>query len=175
MINSSLLKQNNWSGTLLLTVNSLKIVIKCFSYITVIFSVQLSCVQLFVTPWTAACRSSLSNSNSQSLPNSCPLSWWCYPIISSQLTDLNQWYDLVVFLHRRWDGWMPAQTQWTWVWASSGRWWRTGKPGMLQSTGSQRVRHDWEIELNWTEMGLSRETLHAQVTKSWTWLSNWTT
>ena len=30
-----------------------------------------------------------------------------------------------------------------WVWASSGRWWRRGRPGVLQSTGSQRVRHDW--------------------------------
>ena len=37
-------------------------------------------------------------------------------------------------------------TQWTWIWANSGRWWRTGKPGMLQSTGSQRVRHDWATE-----------------------------
>ena len=37
-------------------------------------------------------------------------------------------------------------TQWTWVWASSGRRWRTGKPGMLQSTESQRVRHDWATE-----------------------------
>ena len=27
-------------------------------------------------------------------------------------------------------------TQWTWVWASLGRWW-TGKPGVLQSIGSQ--------------------------------------
>ena len=34
--------------------------------------------------------------------------------------------------------------------ASSGRWWRTGKPGVLQSMGSQRVRHDWATELNWT-------------------------
>ena len=42
-----------------------------------------------------------------------------------------------------WDGWMASPTQWTWVWASSRRWWRTGKPGVLQSTGSQRVRHDW--------------------------------
>ena len=31
-------------------------------------------------------------------------------------------------------GWL---TQWTWIWASSGRWWRTGKPGMLQSMGLQ--------------------------------------
>ena len=34
---------------------------------------------------------------------------------------------------------MASSTQWTWVWASSRRWWWTGKPGMLQSTGSQRV------------------------------------
>ena len=52
---------------------------------------------------------------------------------------------------RGWDGWMASLTQWTWVWASSGSWWWTGKPGMLQSIGSQRVRHDWEAELNWTE------------------------
>ena len=38
---------------------------------------------------------------------------------------------------RVWDGWMASLTQWTWVWANSGRWWRTRKPGMLQSTGSQ--------------------------------------
>ena len=44
---------------------------------------------------------------------------------------------------RGWDGWMASLIQWTWVWASSGRWWWTGKPGMLQSMGSQRVRHDW--------------------------------
>ena len=42
--------------------------------------------------------------------------------------------------------WMALLTQWTWVWASSGRWWRTGKPGLLQSIGSQRVRHSWATE-----------------------------
>ena len=42
-------------------------------------------------------------------------------------------------------------TQWTWVWVNSGSWWWTGSPGVLQSLGSQRVRHDWVIELNWTE------------------------
>ena len=31
----------------------------------------------------------------------------------------------------------------TWVRASSGRWWRTEKPGVLQSMGWQRVAHDW--------------------------------
>ena len=50
---------------------------------------------------------------------------------------------------QRWDGWMASLTQRTWVWASSGRWWRTGKPGVLQSMGSQRVGHDWVTELNW--------------------------
>ena len=33
------------------------------------------------------------------------------------------------------------KSQWTWVWASSGRWQRTGKPGVLKSMGSQRVGH----------------------------------
>ena len=47
---------------------------------------------------------------------------------------------------RRWDGWMTSLTQWTWVWASSGRWWRTGRPGVLQSVGSWRVGHAWVTE-----------------------------
>ena len=41
--------------------------------------------------------------------------------------------------NRGWDGWVASLTQWTWVWASSGRWWWTGRPGVLQSMGSQRV------------------------------------
>ena len=43
--------------------------------------------------------------------------------------------------HRGLDVWKPSPTQWTWAWANSGRE-RTGKPGVLQSLGSQRVRHD---------------------------------
>ena len=38
----------------------------------------------------------------------------------------------------------------TGLWANSGSWWWTGKPGVLQSVGSQRVGHDWATELNWT-------------------------
>ena len=53
---------------------------------------------------------------------------------------------------RRWDGWMASLTQWTWVWASSRSWWWTGRPGVLQSMGSQRVGPDWATELNWTEL-----------------------
>ena len=51
--------------------------------------------------------------------------------------------------NRGWDSWMTSPTQWTWISANSGCWWWPGKPGVLQSTGSQRVRHDWATELNW--------------------------
>ena len=44
------------------------------------------------------------------------------------------------------DGWMASLTQWTCIWVSSRSWWRTGKPGVLQSMGSQRVGHDWATE-----------------------------
>ena len=51
--------------------------------------------------------------------------------------------------NRGWDGWMVSLTWWTWVWANSGSWWLTGRPGVLQSMGSQRVGHDWVTELSW--------------------------
>ena len=51
---------------------------------------------------------------------------------------------------RGWDGRMASPTQWTWVWISPRSWWGTGRPGGLQFMGSQRVRHDWATELNWT-------------------------
>ena len=55
--------------------------------------------------------------------------------------------------NRGWDGWMAPPTQWTWVWISSGSLWWTGKPGLLQSMGWQRVGHDWTTELtNWTNI-----------------------
>ena len=47
---------------------------------------------------------------------------------------------------RGWDGWVASPSWWRWVWVGSGNWWWTGKPGVLQSMGSQRVRHHW---LNW--------------------------
>ena len=56
---------------------------------------------------------------------------------------------------RGWDGWMTSLTQWTWGRASSKSGWWIGKPGLLQSMGSQRVRHDW-AELNyWTNLSFS--------------------
>ena len=60
------------------------------------------------------------------------------------------------------DGWMASLTWWTWVWVNSRSWWWTGKIGMLQSTGSQRVRHDWATELT-NELTLGEEKENTQV------------
>ena len=49
---------------------------------------------------------------------------------------------------RGWDGWMASLTRWTWVWVDSGSWWWTGRPGVLQFMGSQRIGHDWVTDLN---------------------------
>ena len=42
--------------------------------------------------------------------------------------------------------WIASLAQWTWVWANSRRWWKTGKSSMLQSMRSQRFRHGWVTE-----------------------------
>ena len=84
---------------------------------------------------------------------------------------------------RGWDGW----TQWTWVWVNwvnSGSWWWTGRPGMLQSMGLQRVGHDWacmhnfglymvnesasnQQDLNKWKLKISHQDSHRQ--QGWTW------
>ena len=51
---------------------------------------------------------------------------------------------------QRWDGWMASPTKWKWIWARSRSWWWTGRPGVLQSMGSQWVGHNWATELYWT-------------------------
>ena len=56
---------------------------------------------------------------------------------------------------RGWDDWMPSLTQWPWGWVSSGTWWWTGRPGVLLSMRSQRVRHDWVTGLNWAECSMA--------------------
>ena len=50
---------------------------------------------------------------------------------------------------RGWDGWMASSMRWAWVWIGSGSWWWTGKPGLLQSMGSQRVGHNWMTKLRY--------------------------
>ena len=60
---------------------------------------------------------------------------------------------------REWDGWMASPTWWTWVWAGSGSWWWTGKPGMLAVHGVAKSRtrlSDW-TELNYLLWNNSRE------------------
>ena len=66
---------------------------------------------------------------------------------------------------RGWDGWMESPVQWTCVWINSGSWWWTGRPGMLQSMGLQRVRHNWTTELNGIILTYSKDWC-------WSWNSN---
>ena len=75
--------------------------------------------------------------------NSNPLATWC--------EELTHWKRLWCWERlkagaegddRRWGGWMASAVLCTWVWVGSGSWWWTGRPGMLQSMGSQRVRHN---------------------------------
>ena len=78
---------------------------------------------------------------------------------------------------RGWDGWMASLTQWTWVWVNSGSWWWTGRPGMLQSMGSQSQTglSDW-TELNWRAIKVSFVMLIRWLWGWWRWgqpLGNW--
>ena len=95
----------------------------------------------------------------------CSLKDWCWGWNSSTLTtsweELTHWKRLWCWEglraggegdDRGWDGWMAPLTWWTWVWVNSGSWWWTGRPAVLRFMGSQRVRHDWETELNWTDV-----------------------
>ena len=84
-----------------------------------------------------------------------PLATWC-----EELTHLKRpwcWEKLKAGGEgedKGWDVWMASPTQWTWVWVNSRSWWWTGRPGMLQVVGLQRVVHDWATELNelsWTD------------------------
>ena len=114
---------------------------------------------LLIVPWTAR-RSNVSILRKLVLN----IHWkdWCWSCNSSilatwceELTHLKRpsfWERLKTGGEgddRGWDGWMASPTQWTWVWVGSRSWWWTGRLGMLQSMGSQRVRHDWVNELNW--------------------------
>ena len=82
--------------------------------------------------------------------NSNTLATWCEEL--THLKRLSCWERLKAGGEgddRGWDVRMASLIQWTWVWASSGCWWWTGNPGVLQSMGLQRGRHDWATELNW--------------------------
>ena len=122
---------------------------------------QLRCWRrLLRVPWTAR------ESNQSILKEMSPeysLEEWCWSwnsnILATWCEELTPWKRPWCWErlkmggegdNRGWDGWMASPTQWTWVWVSSGSCWWTGKPGVLQSMGSQRVRHNWATELNWS-------------------------
>ena len=73
---------------------------------------------------------------------------------------------------RGWDGWMSSLTQWTWVWVNSGSWWWTGRPGVLQSMGSQTGGHDWVTELNITNTIPSQFFLNGIFFQNWIAIQN---
>ena len=113
--------------------------------------------RLLRLPWTAR------RSNQSILKEISPVHWkdWCWSWNSSALAtwceELTRWKRPWCWerlkaegkrVNRGWDSWMVSPTRWTWVWASCGSWWWTGKPGVLQSMGSQRVGHNWVSELN---------------------------
>ena len=120
---------------------------------------ELCCWRRFLrVPWTAR-RSNQSILKEISLN----IYWkdWCWSWSSNTLAT---WYEEPTHWKRPrcWeklkveegddrgqDGWMASPTWWTWVWVNLESWWWTGRPGVLQSMGSQRVRHDWAPELNW--------------------------
>ena len=64
---------------------------------------------------------------------------------------------------RGWDGWMASPTRWIWIWVSSRSWWWTGKPGVLQSMGSQRVRHDWVTDIHITPTAYLLANYHIYI------------
>ena len=86
---------------------------------------------------------------------------WCWSwnsnILATSCKELTHWKRLWCWEglragwkgdNRRWDDWMASPDQWTWVWLSSGSWWWTGRPGMLQSMGS----HSWTQLSDWTKL-----------------------
>ena len=64
---------------------------------------------------------------------------------------------------RGWDGFISSPIQWTWACINSGSWWWTGRPGLLQFMGSQRVGHDCATELSWTELKSSLYSLNTRI------------
>ena len=113
---------------------------------------------------------------------------WCWSWNSNTLAT---WSEEMTHLKRSWcwerlkvgrergdrgfSGWMASPTQWICVWVNSGSWWWIGRPGMLQSMGSQRIGHDWEIELNWRWYNRTTELsiigFSQSVNQLWTWSS----
>ena len=101
---------------------------------------HFNCVWFFATLWTVALQAPLSMVSSSKNTGV-----GCYAILQG----LNCLY-YVSCIGRQILYRTASLTQWTWVWVNSRSWWWTGRPGVLQSMGSQRIGHDWATELNWS-------------------------
>ena len=128
----------------------------------------LSRVHLFAIPWTVAYQAPPSMGFSRQeywsgLPFPSPgnlpypgIEPWCWEGLGAGVEGDD----------RGWDGWMALRTRWTWVWVNSGRWWWTGRPGVLQFMGlqSQTRLSDW-TKLNWKTHWMCVASLVAQTVK----------
>ena len=78
-----------------------------------------------LTPWSGSC---IRFANGQIFRDIlCHMNWWPERLRAS-----------VEGGDRGWDGWMATPTQWTWVWAKSGRYWRTGSLVCCTSWGHKQ-------------------------------------
>ena len=125
--------------------------------------------RLWRVPWTA--RTSNQSILKKSILN---IHWkdWCWSSnnLATRYKELFHWKRCWFWERlkaggegddRGWDHWIASLTQWTWVWVNSRSWWWTGRAGMMQSMGSQRVRHAWVTELNWTNCDRRFPLLHT--------------
>ena len=101
--------------------------------------------------------------------NSNPLATWCEELTCwKRPCCWERWRAGGEGDDRGWDGRMAWLTWLMWVWTSSGNWWWTGRPGLLQSMGSQRVRHNWATELNpWSGEVTDQENHERNIHNAW--------
>ena len=133
-------------------------------------TVQFSCSVMSDSLWTPGlqhARPPCPSPPPRVYPNSSPLSRWCHPTISSSVIPfsscLRSFPASGSFQMSQFFASGAKVLEWgaiaTWGWVNSESWCWTGRPGMLQSMGSQRVGHDWVTELNWTEWLIHVEVL----------------
>ena len=111
--------------------------------------------RLLRVPWTARSNQSILKEINLNIHWKYWCWSWCSYTLATWCEELTHWKRSWCWEklkaggeggNRGWDGWMASPTQWTSVWTNSRRWWRTGKPGVLQPMGSQRVSYNLVIE-----------------------------